>query len=202
MGDDHPPDSGPCLTLEKLAMKKSLIALATLAAVSGTAFAQSTVTLFGGADLNYRSVTSGTNKFAGMAQDGIYSSRFGVMGTEDLGGGLKAGFHFEGGMNPDTGTPSGFNFARKSTVGVMGGFGEVRMGRDYTPLFTVHGIADPFGTNGVGSSGNLLFSTVGVSSTAIGAQTAANDAGTFVTVNRGNIATTAPSAVSAAAVPA
>ena len=90
-----------------------------------------------------------------MAQDGIYSSRFGVMGTEDLGGGMKAGFHFEGGMNPDTGTPAGFNFARKSTVGVMGGFGEVRMGRDYTPLFTVAGIADPFGTNGVGSSYNL-----------------------------------------------
>jgi predicted porin len=77
------------------------------------------------------------------------------MGTEDLGGGLKAGFHFEGGMNPDTGTPAGFNFTRKSTVGVMGGFGEVRMGRDYTPLFTVAGIADPFGTNGVGSSYNL-----------------------------------------------
>ncbi len=118
------------------------------------------MTLFGGADLNYRSVTSGTNKFQGMAQDGIYSSRFGVMGTEDLGGGLKAGFHFEGGMNPDTGTPGGFNFARKSTVGVMGGFGEVRMGRDYTPLFTVHGVADPFGTNGVGSAGNMMFSTV------------------------------------------
>jgi predicted porin len=90
-----------------------------------------------------------------MAQDGIYSSRFGVMGVEDLGGGLKAGFHFEGGMNPDTGTAGGFNFTRKSTVGVMGGFGEVRMGRDYTPLFTVAGIADPFGTNGVGSSYNL-----------------------------------------------
>jgi predicted porin len=125
-----------------------------VAAATG-AFAQSTVTLFGGADLNYRTVTSGTNKFTGMAQDGIYSSRFGVMGTEDLGGGLKAGFHFEGGMNPDTGTPAGFNFTRKSTVGVMGGFGEVRMGRDYTPLFTVAGIADPFGTNGVGSSYNL-----------------------------------------------
>jgi len=182
-------------------MKKSLIALAVLAA-SGASFAQSTVTLFGGADLNYRSVTSGTNKFQGMAQDGIYSSRFGVMGTEDLGGGLKAGFHFEGGMNPDTGTPGGFNFARKSTVGVMGGFGEVRMGRDYTPLFTVHGLADPFGTNGVGSAGNMMFSTVGSVGTAIGAQAAANAAGTFVTANRGNIATTAPAAVSAAAVPA
>jgi predicted porin len=182
-------------------MKKSLIALAAVAAASG-AFAQSTVTLFGGADLNYRSVTSGTNKFSGIAQDGIYSSRFGVMGTEDLGGGLKAGFHFEGGMNPDTGTPAGFNFQRKSTVGVMGGFGEVRAGRDYTPLFTVHGIADPFGTNGVGSSGNLMFSTVANVGTSIGAQAAANGAGTFVTPNRGNIATTAPSAVSAAAVPA
>jgi len=84
----------------------------------------------------------------------------------------------------------------------MGGFGEVRMGRDYTPLFTVHGVADPFGTNGVGSSGNLLFSTVAEVGTSIGAQAAANAAGTFVTPNRGNIATTAPAAVSAAAVPA
>lgn len=125
-----------------------------MAAATG-AFAQSSVTLFGGADLNYRSVTSGANKFQGMAQDGIYSSRFGVMGVEDLGGGLKANFHFEGGMNPDTGTPGGFNFQRKSTIGLAGGFGEVRLGRDYTPLFTIAGIADPFGTNGVGSSYNL-----------------------------------------------
>ena len=135
-------------------MKKTLIALAAVAA-TGAAFAQSTVTLFGGADLNVRSVTSGTNKFQGMAQDGIYSSRFGVNGTEDLGGGLKAGFHFEGGMAPDVGTSAGFNFTRKSTIGLMGGFGEVRLGRDYTPLFTVAGIADPFGTNGVGSSYNV-----------------------------------------------
>ena len=125
-----------------------------MAAATG-AFAQSSVTLFGGADLNYRSVTSGTNKFQGMAQDGIYSSRFGVMGVEDLGGGLKANFHFEGGMNPDTGTPGGFSFQRKSTIGLAGGFGEVRLGRDYTPVFTIAGIADPFGTNGVGSSYNL-----------------------------------------------
>jgi len=135
-------------------MKKTLIALAVLT-VSGAAFAQSTVTLFGGADLNVRNVTSGTNKFSGMAQDGIYSSRFGVNGTEDLGGGLKGNFHFEGGMNPDVGTSAGFNFTRKSTIGLAGGFGEVRLGRDYTPLFTVAGIADPFGTNGVGSSYNL-----------------------------------------------
>lgn len=135
-------------------MKKTLIALAAVAA-TGAAFAQSTVTLFGGADLNYRNVTTGTSKFQGMAQDGIYSSRLGVMGTEDLGGGLAANFHFEGGLAPDVGTSAGLTFTRKSTIGLAGGFGEVRFGRDFTPLFTIAGIADPFGTNGVGSSYNL-----------------------------------------------
>lgn len=130
------------------------------------------MTLFGGADLGYRSVTSGDNKFSGMSQDGLYSSRFGVMGTEDLGGGLKAGFHFEGGMAPDVGTASKFDFQRKSTIGLSGGFGEVRMGRDYTPLFTIAGIADPFGTNGVGSSYNLANGVTG----SPGTGNAANDA--------------------------
>ena len=60
-------------------MKKTLIALAAFAAVSS--FAQSTVTLFGGADLNYRSVESGANKFSGISQDGIYSSRIGFKGV-------------------------------------------------------------------------------------------------------------------------
>ncbi len=167
-------------------MKKTLIALAAVAATS--AFAQSTVTLFGGADLGYRSVTTGTNKFSGMSQDGIYSSRFGVMGTEDLGGGLKANFHFEGGMAPDVGTSAGFNFTRKSVIGLSGGFGEVRFGRDYTPLFTIAGIADPFGTNGVGSSYNVAnaatvtgsaiatagsFATAQAAATAPGSQVAA-----------------------------
>lgn len=176
------------------------------------------MTLFGGADLGYRTVTTGANKFSGMSQDGIYSSRFGVNGTEDLGGGLSANFHFEGGMNPDVGTAAGFNFTRKSTIGLAGGFGEVRFGRDYTPLFTVAGIADPFGTNGVGSSYNMANAVTAIADNAYAtdatggltkatgssftAQAAANAAGTFVTTNRGNISTTAPSAVSAAAVPA
>lgn len=136
-------------------MSHFILAALAVVTVSGAAFAQSTVTLFGGADLGYRSVTTGANKFSGMSQDGIYSSRLGFMGTEDLGGGLKANFHFEGGMNPDVGTSAKFDFQRKSIIGMSGGFGEVRLGRDYTPLFTVAGIADPFGTNGVGSSYNL-----------------------------------------------
>ncbi len=98
---------------------------------------------------------SGDNEFSGLATDGIYSSRIGVRGTEDLGGGLKASFHFEGAMSPDVGTSGGLSFQRRSVLGLEGGFGSIVIGRDYTPLFTVSGVVDPFGTNGVGSAYNL-----------------------------------------------
>jgi predicted porin len=100
---------------------------------------------------------------------------------------MKAGFHFEGGMTPDTGTTAGFNFTRKSTIGLSGGFGEVRLGRDYTPLFTVAGVADPFGTNGVGSSYNVA---AGVTSNTVTAT-----ATTFATVQAAAATTVAASTV-------
>lgn len=91
-----------------------------------------------------------------MTKNGISSSALGVRGVEDLGGGMKASFHLEGDLDPDTGTPGGLNFMRRSTVSLMGGFGEIRMGRDYTPTFWNHTSFDPFGTNGVGSSINIF----------------------------------------------
>ncbi len=136
-------------------MKKSLVALAVLAA-SGAAFAQSSVTLFGVVDMSVKYVDQGGQSLTSLSQDGIASSRLGFRGVEDLGGGMKAGFHLEGGLNPDTGTPGGFQFQRRSTASLMGGFGEVRLGRDYTPTFWTHTVFDPFGTNGVGSSVNTL----------------------------------------------
>ncbi|MDO8905457.1 porin [Hydrogenophaga sp.] len=136
-------------------MKKTLIALAAVAA-TGAAFAQSSVTLFGVVDLNVRSVKQGGESLTSMSQDGIASSRLGFRGVEDLGGGMKAGFWLEAGLNPDTGTPNGLQFQRRSTVSLMGNFGEVRLGRDYTPTFWNHTVYDPFGTNGVGSSVNTL----------------------------------------------
>lgn len=77
-----------------------------------------------------------------------------------MGGGVSAGFVMEGDLVPSDGTASGFKFLRQSTVSIMSGFGEVRLGRDYTPAFRVFGIVDPFGTVGVGSAGNILWSTV------------------------------------------
>lgn len=125
-----------------------------------TAFAQSTATLYGVVDTGYRSVESGSNKFSGLANGSNLSNRLGFKGTEDMGGGMSAAFVMEGDLVPSDGTASGFKFLRQSTVGIMGGFGEVRLGRDYTPAFRVFGIVDPFGTVGVGSAGNIMWSTV------------------------------------------
>ena len=146
-------------------MKKTLIALAAVAA-TGAAFAQSSVTLFGIVDVNIRNVRQGGDNLTSLSQDGIASSRLGFRGVEDLGGGMSAGFWLEGALNPDTGTPAGLQFQRRSTVSLMGGFGEVRLGRDYTPTFWNHTVYDPFGTNGVGSSINT-FTNLGSGATTL-----------------------------------
>lgn len=136
-------------------MKKSLLALAALTAFAGAASAQSSVTLFGIVDLNARNVKNGSQgDITSLSQDGIASSRLGFRGVEDLGGGLRAGFWLEGAINPDRGTPGGQTWQRRSTVSLLGGFGEVRLGRDYTPTFWNHTVFDPFGTNGVGAATN------------------------------------------------
>jgi predicted porin len=144
-------------------MKKTLIALAAVAATSA-AFAQSSVTLFGVVDLNIRNEKLGTAKaVTTMSKDGISSSRLGFRGTEDLGGGMSAGFWLEGAIDADTGGTA-INFQRRSTVSLMGGFGEVRLGRDFTPTFMNHTVYDPFGTNGVASSTNTFGAIAGLAS--------------------------------------
>jgi predicted porin len=65
---------------------------------------------------------------------------------------MSAGFWLEGALSPDNGNASGLTFQRRSTISLMGGFGEVRLGRDYTPTFWNHTVYDPFGTNGIASS--------------------------------------------------
>jgi predicted porin len=147
-------------------MKKSLLALAVLGAFAGAASAQSSVTLFGVVDAAAKSVKNGDTTTRQLGTDGLASSRLGFRGVEDLGGGLQAGFWLEAGVAPDAGTAGGSNtttgvtafFNRRSTVSLMGGFGEVRLGRDYTPSFWNLTVFDPFGTNGVGSYLNLFAS--------------------------------------------
>ncbi|MDP2368870.1 porin [Rhodoferax sp.] len=139
-------------------MKHIATVAALLALAAGTASAQSSVTLFGIVDVNLRNVNnSGVGGNTTMNNNGLSSSRFGFRGVEDLGDGLKAGFWLESDINPDTGTtnPNGKFFARRSTVSLMGKFGEVRIGRDLTPSGSYTYGHDPFGVIGVGGSANI-----------------------------------------------
>jgi predicted porin len=129
-------------------MKKTLVALAALAAV-GTASAQSTVTLYGVADVwlgstKTETLTGGNltgTRLTKLDSGGYNGSRFGLRGTEDLGGGLKANFVLEQGIDVDSGgfasNSAGKQFGRQAYVGFSGGFGEVRLGRQTTAYDTL-----------------------------------------------------------------
>jgi predicted porin len=118
-------------------MKKTLIALAALAA-TGAVFAQSSVTLYGVADA---SLVKSTGKSAALSSAGTMNNgttRWGVRGTEDLGGGMKAGFNFEQGLSLTDGSLSkagAGEFGRAAWMNLSGGFGELRLGRTLNPSF-------------------------------------------------------------------
>ncbi len=158
-------------------MKKTLIALAALAATG--AFAQSTVSIWGAVDASYNYASADlaagnqTKSFLGNSQLG--SSKLGFSGVEDLGGGLKANFWLEAGLANDSGAGKGSNsnnqasgaspaaaggqgivFQRRSYVGLAGNFGEIQLGRQYVNTFLgVQAAVDPFGTNGPADSTQL-----------------------------------------------
>lgn len=138
-------------------MKKSLLALAVLGAFAGVASAQSFVKIDGTLDLSAKYVKNdGSDRRVSLSQDGINSSQLRFSGREDLGGGLWAGFNLNAGLNVDTGTTNSQLFNRRSTVSLGGNFGEIRLGRDYTPTFWNDTIFDAFGTNGLGDSSHVL----------------------------------------------
>lgn len=128
-------------------MKKTLIALAAVAATSA-AFAQSSVTIDGAVDLGY--VKPIGSKDARLdATNGANQIRF--LGTEDLGGGLKAHFTLAQRFSPESGGNDGNTFARptfqgESTVGLSGGFGAVKLGRALTAFLAPVNATDPWGT--------------------------------------------------------
>jgi predicted porin len=139
-------------------MKKLLIATAALAMVAGTAQAQSSVTVYGILDAGYNSVentVSGaattTNAITGFGE--FSTSRFGVRGTEDLGGGLKANFVMESTVNANTALTWG---GRAFWVGLAdANKGEIRLGRQDAFTRTVWLGADQLAAANV--VGNLAY---------------------------------------------
>lgn len=135
----------------------ALAAALALGGLPGLAAAQSTVTLWGGADLGMRSVHNSAGSKTSMQSGNNYTSRFGLRGSEDLGGGLKVSFWLESTANLTTGSAgAGSQFwDRRATLSLSGGFGELRLGRDYTPMFRAFAGTDVFGYVGVAGMGTL-----------------------------------------------
>jgi len=127
-------------------MKKTLIALAVVA-VSGAAFAQSSVTLSGTLDTGFQKRWSGDQMR--MTGDRNGTSNWTLSSTEDLGGGLKAVFQVSTAFNVDTGTTTTTDALGNNGmfVGLTGGFGTLRAGRPVNTLFANALLAN--GTKGV-----------------------------------------------------
>ena len=151
-------------------MKKSLIALAALAATS--AFAQSSVTLYGVFDTGYQSSKATfpglTLKQQAGVQGGMSGNRIGFKGTEDLGGSLKANFVVELGLDPTEANSAFGDNNRQSYVGVEGAFGTFNMGRQYSLHFNNQGAGDLLGNlNGLTGYLGSLDSLIRVSNSFI-----------------------------------
>ncbi len=139
---------------------RKLLACATLACAAGASWAQSTVTIYGVADAGFVHEGGGpggttNNKLTSGVASG---SRLGFRGTEDLGAGLSAVFALEMGINIDTGSSGqgGLLFGRQAQVGLQGGFGQLLLGRQYTPVAIVQTETDPFTTGLAGTSANMI----------------------------------------------
>ena len=120
-------------------MKNTFIALAAALACSSAAYAQSNVQLTGLVDM-----------YSVLGSGGMTTSWWGVKGTEDLGGGLKADFNLTAFFRADTGTPgrdvpNDPFFSRDANVGLSGSFGRVGLGRDKAPNFLPTILTNPFG---------------------------------------------------------
>jgi predicted porin len=117
--------------------------------LAGTAYAQSSVTLYGvvGDGLNYTSNVGGHSALQ-LANGNVENSRWGLLGSEDLGGGNRAIFRLENGFNVNTGAlgQGGREFGRQAYVGLASNrYGTLTLGRQYDPTidlfarFTVGG---------------------------------------------------------------
>ena len=134
--------------------------LLLLGALAAPAWSQSSVTLYGIADLGVRHVRNdGAGSINSLASGNNATSRIGLRGREDLGGGLVAGFNLEAGISADTGSSASASqfFDRAANVGLASRtLGEIRLGRDYVPTYSNWVRFDPFSNVGAAGVGNLI----------------------------------------------
>lgn len=147
-------------------MKKSAIVLAAGSLLAGSAFAQSSITLYGIADVSVRYTNHSdakNNNLYQMTDGAVTQSRWGLKGSEALGNNLKAIFQLESGYSLDTGKMNGSStgqlFNRQAYVGLSGDFGTIKLGRQYTEGFTFFGDYDPLTIGNYGANAWPFFLT-------------------------------------------
>jgi predicted porin len=118
-------------------MKGLSCVVALLCASSASAYAQSSVTLYGIVDegITYTSNQKGHSNWQ-LQSGGASVSRWGLRGVEDLGGGLQTIFDLEDGFDPSTGNVgnNGALFGRSAYVGIASPYGTVTLGRQYDAM--------------------------------------------------------------------
>lgn len=176
-------------------MKLKMTAAAVLALGSGMvcsqtapeqpAAAQPSVTVYGALDVGVSmqstsaagyaptANTTNTGAISKLQDGGIGGSNFGLKGSTDVGGGLKANFQLQGNINMDTGAGNAISgtypgpgtalFNQMAKVGFSGSYGEISLGRQITPLYMAMAFTD--GREGR-FSGSILSSLVGMNSAA------------------------------------
>jgi predicted porin len=169
-------------------MKKSLIALAVLSTIAGSAVAQSSVTVYGRFDQGFNKVeaTDGSNgaklKNTNTGLDGgVGGSRLGFRGTEDLGGGLKANFVVEFGV--DMGENVGANTTRLGFAELQSAStGTARFGRQVSPVKAVLDAFRPLSNNTNFRPGDFYYSGTAVADqSAMNADQRVSNAITYIT---------------------
>ncbi|CAG4888539.1 Outer membrane porin protein 32 [Paraburkholderia saeva] len=141
--------------------KLALLMTSTIAMLAaGEVHAQSSLTLYGVMDVfaGYQSANVGgkSTSLYVLGNNGELTSRWGLRGSEDMGGGYRTTFDLENGFDPGTGkqqNPYRF-FDRQAWVGVAAPYGEFRFGRQNSPMFAWSGNLDAFGAATYGSGFN------------------------------------------------
>ncbi|MFM0348633.1 porin [Paraburkholderia sp. RL17-347-BIC-D] len=145
-------------------MMRGRVAAFGLGMLSASAFAQSSVTLYGLIDTGIEYVShansAGDHVVRMPAISGELPSRWGIRGTEDLGGGWKAIFTLENGFNTRAGDigQGGRLFGRQAWVGIDGPWGALTFGRQYNMVYWALSDADMLGpdVHGIGALDNYL----------------------------------------------
>lgn len=187
-----------CTTFATRPRLSLMVAVSALLPLS--VHAQSSVTLYGLIDmgLNYRT-SAGANPQTGKAGSAIglgsgneQTNRWGLLGYEDLGGGLKAFFRLESGFNGATGAgnfglpftnDTNSLFDRTASVGLISPYGTVTAGRVFSPLVDALNAADTTGYFNFGSLPTILYQNSSNVNPALGL--AGKTTGTYSVVNGG-----------------